>query len=175
MVGKCRLCLRENVELKRSHYISAAVYRTLRGAAAPGMNPDPFHVPCDTGKELSNVKTGPRTPTLFRVRAAFFEERGRLVFLGTRCRRVGSSGSWKLCRPVRLRCISKVCRLYSTKPIYSPSSTPTRLPTLRPVFSGEGLFTAGITTELCRSICMATRTSFADICLAKEVSRNARR
>jgi len=44
VVGKCRLSLREGVELKRSHYISAAVYRTLRGAAAPGMNPDPVYI-----------------------------------------------------------------------------------------------------------------------------------
>ncbi len=44
MVGKCKLCLQEGVELRMSHYISAAVYRTLRGAAAPGMNPNPFHV-----------------------------------------------------------------------------------------------------------------------------------
>ena len=54
MVGKCRLCLRENVELKLSHYISAAVYRTLRGAAAPGMNPDPFHV--TQGKSFQTSK-----------------------------------------------------------------------------------------------------------------------
>lgn len=44
MLGKCKLCLREAVELRLSHYISAAVYRTLRGNDAPGMNPDPFHV-----------------------------------------------------------------------------------------------------------------------------------
>lgn len=44
MVGQCKLCLRKGIVLKLSHYIPAAVYRTLRGAAAPGKNPDPVFV-----------------------------------------------------------------------------------------------------------------------------------
>ena len=43
MLGKCKLCLREGVELKNSHYISAAVYRALRDEV-PGKNPNPFHL-----------------------------------------------------------------------------------------------------------------------------------
>jgi hypothetical protein len=44
VLGKCKLCLREGVELRLSHYISAAVYRAIRGDDAPGLNPNLFHI-----------------------------------------------------------------------------------------------------------------------------------
>jgi hypothetical protein len=40
MIGTCKLCLRDGVELQRSHLLSAAVYRILRDdGVAPNPNP----------------------------------------------------------------------------------------------------------------------------------------
>ena len=43
MIGTCRLCLREGVELQRSHLLSAAVYRVLRDESGV-RNPNPVQI-----------------------------------------------------------------------------------------------------------------------------------
>jgi len=39
MLGKCKLCLREAVELQQSHFLPAGIYRTLRDDAEQNPNP----------------------------------------------------------------------------------------------------------------------------------------
>jgi len=39
MIGKCRLCLQEGIELRNSHYIPAGVYRQLREEGRGNANP----------------------------------------------------------------------------------------------------------------------------------------
>lgn len=56
VLGKCKLCLRENVSLRKSHGLSAGIYRSLRGIEAEG-NQNPYVITSASAKQTSSQKT----------------------------------------------------------------------------------------------------------------------
>ena len=38
-IGKCKLCLLDGMDLQESHFLSAGIYRLLRGDGEPNPNP----------------------------------------------------------------------------------------------------------------------------------------
>jgi hypothetical protein len=71
MLGKCVLCLTDNVELQCSHFIPAGVYRRLRDEKA--QNPNPW-----TLTENGAVQTSrqPKTPLLCKQCEGLFSKEG---------------------------------------------------------------------------------------------------
>jgi hypothetical protein len=58
ILGKCKLCLRENAPLQESHSLSSAIYRSMRGNPTGG-NPNPYVITHHSAKQTSKQQTAP--------------------------------------------------------------------------------------------------------------------
>ena len=58
MKGKCKLCLTEGAELQASHFLPAAIYRSMRGDPDNG-NPNPWEVTPNSVRQTSWQKKAP--------------------------------------------------------------------------------------------------------------------
>jgi hypothetical protein len=58
MKGKCKLCLIEGVELQASHFLPAAIYRSMRGNPSKG-NPNPWAVTPNSAHQTSRQVKAP--------------------------------------------------------------------------------------------------------------------
>lgn len=52
MRGKCKLCLIDGVELQASHFLPAAIYRSMRGDPNKG-NPNPWEITANSARQTS--------------------------------------------------------------------------------------------------------------------------
>ena len=52
MKGRCKLCLTEGVELQASHFLPAAIYRSMRGDSNKG-NPNPWEITPNSAHQTS--------------------------------------------------------------------------------------------------------------------------
>lgn len=77
MTGKCKLCLTDGVELQASHFLPAAIYRSMRGDPSKG-NPNPWEVTHNSARQTSRQA---KAPLLCRECEQLFSKRGeRWVF-----------------------------------------------------------------------------------------------
>jgi hypothetical protein len=76
MLGKCKLCLKEDVDLQKSHLLSQAIYKTLRGENGP-KNPNPYQISREGSVQSSKQQ---RTHLLCRPCEAILSKNGENWF-----------------------------------------------------------------------------------------------